>query len=141
MPHYEITQQIDAPPERIWPVLTDAARLSDGNFSILEIDGKIAPGMTIRLRSEADPKRTFDIAVRTVDRDAGMVWESGLPFGLFKGTRRFKVTASGEGSVFHMREDYTGPLAGLMFRMIPDLSPTFRKFATGLKQAAEAGAR
>ena len=66
-----------------------------------------------------------------------MVWWNGLPLGLFRGTRRFRLTEAEGGTEFHMREDYTGPLAGMMFRLIPDLAPSFRTFAEGLARAAE----
>jgi hypothetical protein len=36
-----------------------------------------------------------------------------------------------------MREDYTGPLAGMIAKSIPDLSPSFERFATGLKHRVE----
>jgi hypothetical protein len=36
-----------------------------------------------------------------------------------------------------MREEYSGPLLPLIFRTIPDLQPSFDKFARGLKQRAE----
>lgn len=36
-----------------------------------------------------------------------------------------------------MREEYTGPLAPMIFRSIPDLNPSFQQFAAGLKQKAE----
>ena len=38
-----------------------------------------------------------------------------------------------------MREEYSGPLAGLMSRSIPDLQPSFDTFVNGLKARAEAG--
>lgn len=137
MPHFETTRLIDARPEAIWPILTDAGRLQDGTFGIIRIDGTIAGGETIRLWSEADPKRAFPIRISEVSPPDRMVWSNGMPLGLFRGTRVFRVTEEGAGSVFHMREDYTGPLAGLMFRMIPDLQPTFEKFADGLAAAAK----
>jgi hypothetical protein len=31
----------------------------------------------------------------------------------------------------------TGPLAGMIFKEIPDLTPSFRQFAQGLKHRAE----
>jgi hypothetical protein len=137
MPHYEIRTVIDATPGEIWPILTDAERLSDGSFSILSIDGRIGQGEAIRLKSEADPKRSFSIHVKSLDPPREMVWQSGMPFGLFLGRRVFRLTPVEGGTEFHMREDYTGPLAGLMFRAIPDLTPTFEKFTAGLKKAAE----
>jgi hypothetical protein len=36
-----------------------------------------------------------------------------------------------------MREDYTGPLAGLVVKAIPDLSSSFTRFADGLKRRVE----
>jgi len=36
-----------------------------------------------------------------------------------------------------MREDYTGPLAGLIVKSIPDLGPSFTRFADGLKRRVE----
>jgi hypothetical protein len=38
-----------------------------------------------------------------------------------------------------MREEYTGPLLGMMWRSIPDLGPSFQQFADGLKSEAEKG--
>jgi hypothetical protein len=137
MPYYEIRKTIAAPPDRIWPTLTDAKRLADGSFSILSIDGCIAEGETITLRFEADPKRAFSIKVSKLDPQREMVWESGMPFGLFRGRRKFRLIENQDGTEFHMREDYTGPLAGLMFKAIPDLNPGFEKFAHGLRIAVE----
>jgi hypothetical protein len=34
-------------------------------------------------------------------------------------------------------EGYTGPLLPLIWRSMPDLGPSFRQFANGLKQRAE----
>lgn len=137
MPHYEIRTTIAAPPADIWPILTDANRLADGSFGILSIDGRIAEGETIRLRSEADPKRSFAITVSKVEPHSEMVWESGMPFGLFRGRRVFSLTPKADGTEFHMREDYSGVLAGLMFKAIPDLNPSFATFADGLKKGVE----
>ena len=137
MPHYEIKRIINAPVSKIWPILTDAKTLADGSFSIIKIEGEIAEGQTIKLWSEADPKRSFAIHVRDVIENKSMRWENGLPLGLFLGARKFVLTEVGGGTEFHMREDYTGPLAKLMYRVIPDLNPTFVKFADGLQAVAE----
>jgi hypothetical protein len=40
---------------------------------------------------------------------------------------------------FSMQERYSGLLAGLITRAIPDLSESFARFADGLKRAAESG--
>ena len=41
------------------------------------------------------------------------------------------------GTVLTVREDHTGPLAGLLDRSTPDLNPSFRQFCAGLKARAE----
>jgi hypothetical protein len=38
-----------------------------------------------------------------------------------------------------MREEYSGPLLPLIWRSMPDLGSSFRRFATGLKQRVELG--
>ena len=68
-----------------------------------------------------------------------MTWTGGMPPGLFKGERTFTLTPEGGATRFTMREEYTGPLTGLMWRTIPDMQPSFEKFARGLKQRAEQG--
>ncbi len=61
-------------------------------------------------------------------------------FGLFKGVRTYTLVA-GEagGTLFSMREQYTGPLAASIGEFIPDLNPSFQQFATGLKARVESG--
>ena len=50
------------------------------------------------------------------------------------------VSPDASGSTaFHMREEYTGPLVGLIWRSMPDLGPSFERFAQGLKQRVESG--
>ena len=44
-----------------------------------------------------------------------------------------------EGVEFSMREEFTGLLAPLIGKSIPDMQPTFDEFAGALKKAAEAG--
>ena len=67
-----------------------------------------------------------------------MIWRGGMPLGLFVGTRTYSLTPELDDQVrIGMREVYTGPLAGLITKSIPDLSPSFTRFANGLKQRVE----
>ncbi len=136
MTPYNVTRDIAAGAEAIWAILTNPKRLADGTFSILRIEGAISAGQTISLWSEVAPKQKFRIKVEKVGADE-MIWASGMPFGLFRGTRRFGVDKTATGARFTMTETYTGPLAGRMVKMIPDLQPSFETFADGLKRAAE----
>ena len=67
-----------------------------------------------------------------------MTWSGGMPLGLFKGVRTFTLAPGSDGTTrFTMREEYSGPLLPMIWRSMPDLGPSFRQFADGLKQHAE----
>ena len=44
------------------------------------------------------------------------------------------------GGVFSMREEFAGLMLPVMWRMMPELQPTFDRFAHGLKIKAESAA-
>jgi hypothetical protein len=61
-----------------------------------------------------------------------------MPLGLFEGVRTFTLAPGTDGTIrFTVREGYTGPLLPLIRRSMPDLGPSFRQFADGLKERAE----
>lgn len=138
MKAFDATSKIQANPEKIWSVLTDGAHYPEWDSGVLRVEGKIAPGEKIKVVSEVNPDRTFPVKVSEFLPGQRMVWSGGMPLGLFKGVRTFTLTtASDGGTEFHMREEYSGPLASMFTRSIPDLSPSFVRFATGLKRRAE----
>ena len=137
MSFFEVRRTIQAPPERIWAILTDAHRLVGARLGVTRIDGSIAPGATIKLWSEAAPGRAFPLKVTVWEPNRRMVWEGGMPFGLFRGVRRFELAEAGEATNFHMREDYSGPMLGMIWKSMPDLTPSFATFADGLKSLSE----
>ena len=141
MKQNSVTRQIAAPPDRIWSILTDADALVRGNTGITRIDGQIAKGNTISLINSVAPDRAFKIKITALDPATGMVWEGGMPLRLFHGRRVFTVDATATGSQFTMTETYTGPLVGLMWRVMPDLAPSFETFANGLAKLAEGGTK
>ena len=134
---YHASRRIDAPPEVVWRLLTDASTYRDWNKSVISIDGKIAPGQTISLVSTANPKRTFKLRITEMTAPNRMVWSDGMPLGLFTGERTYLVEPREGVTHFEMTEKYTGLLAGLFTKAIPDLSPSFNLFADSLKAAAE----
>jgi hypothetical protein len=129
---------IRATPERIWNLLTDAAGYTRWNNTVDKVTGKIAPGERVTVHPKINPGRAFPVKVTEFEAPRKMVWTGGMPLGLFKGARTFTLTLRQNGDVeFSMREEYTGLLAPLIGRSIPDLQPAFDEFASDLKQAAE----
>ena len=138
MRSYEVRKTVNARPETLWALLTNAADYPQWNSSVDRIEGRIAAGETIKVHVPVNPGRSFPVKVTALEAPRRMVWTGGMPLGLFKGERTFTLTARDGGTEFHMREEYTGPLTGLMFRQIPDLSGAFEQFGESLKRKAEA---
>lgn len=141
MTSYEVRCVIAASPAEVWEQLTDARALVNGGLGIVRLDGSIVAGGALTLWSVANPKRPFALRVSEFAPPGRMVWQGGMPLGLFKGVRVFTLTARPEGTEFHMREDYSGLLAPLIVKSIPDLTPSFEQFASGLRALAERGRR
>jgi uncharacterized protein YndB with AHSA1/START domain len=135
---YKVQRTIQAAPERIWELLTDSTSYAAWNPTVVSLEGRIAAGETIKLVSTVNPKRTFSLKVTELDGPRRMVWSDGMPLGLFKGVRTYSLSPTDAGSEFEMEEVYSGPLAPLITRAIPDLTDSFAQFADGLKAASEA---
>lgn len=140
MRYYEATSTINASPEAVWAVLSDGAGWPAWDSGVDAVDGKIAGGETIKIRSQAAPGRAFPVKVTRFEPPAQLRFSGGMPLGLFRGVRTYEVAPDGAGNVrFHLREEYTGPLLPLIWRSMPDLGPSFAQFARGLKQRVESG--
>jgi len=141
MTSYETTTDIAAPVEQVWSILTDAAAYPSWNSTIISMEGVIGDGETISLVSTINPKRTFRLTVSGIEAPSSMVWSDGMPLGLFSGVRTFSVVPTEDGgSTFSMVERYSGLLAPLITKSIPDMSDSFDAFAADLKVAAESAA-
>jgi hypothetical protein len=141
MKSFDAASTIRATPEAIWTVLVDGAGYSRWDSGVDAVEGPIRPGATITVRSQAAPGRAFPVKVTEFVPGRRMVWSGGMPLGLFKGVRTFALAPDGNGStLFTVREEYTGPLLPMIWRSMPDLGPSFSRFADGLKARAERGA-
>ena len=138
MKSYDATSRINATPDAIWRVLTDAPGMSQWDSGVERVEGRIAPGETIKVYSKVSPGRAFPVKVTEFEPGKRMTWSGGMPLGLFKGVRTFTLAPGTDGATrFTVREEYTGPLLPLIWRSMPDLGPSFRQFAVGLKERAE----
>ena len=137
---YTVSRRIDAPTDKVWDLLTDASNYGRWNRAVVSIEGRIAAGETVSLISIANPKRTFRLHVSEMTAPTRMVWRDGMPLGLFTGERTYRVEPREGETHFEMTEAYTGLLAGVFTKAIPDLTESFNLFADSLKTAAEAPA-
>jgi hypothetical protein len=137
MKYYEASAAIHASPEAVWAVLVDASRYPEWDSGVVRVEGRVAPGSKVKVVSEANPKRAFPVTVSEFQAPRRMTWSGGMPLGLFKGVRTFTLQPSGDETAFTMREEYSGPMLSMIWKSMPDLQPSFDKFARGLKERAE----
>jgi hypothetical protein len=131
---------INASPERIWAILTDAAAYPEWDPGMERLEGRIAAGEKVKAFTKLQPGRAFPAKVTEFVPGRSMKWTGGMPLGLFKGERTFTLEPRGDGTTeFALREAFSGPLLGIFGRSIPDLTPSFEQFAAGLKRRAEEG--
>lgn len=135
MKQVRVAREIAARPDEIWPVLTDARRLVALDTGITRIDGRIASGETFTLTADVSGSRSFRITVAEITAPSRMVWKSGN--AVFRGERLFTLTPTASGTRFEMVETFTGLMLPLIWRSMPDLTPSFEQFAAAIAAETE----
>ena len=131
---YEARSLIEATPAQVWATLTDVAAWPDWDSGVNTVEGELALGAKLTISVEANVGRSFAVTVKELSAPSRMVFRGGMPLNLFVGQRTYSLEPEDNGTRFTMREEYTGPLAGMITKRIPDLSPSFQQFADGLKE-------
>ena len=135
---YRVQNNIKASPEKIWALLTDAAAYPEWNSTVVRVEGNIVQGEKIKVFAKISPDRAFPVTVAQLEAPSKMVWQGGMPLGLFKGVRTFSLEAQDDGSTnVSMVENFSGLMVPLMAGSMPDLRPAFEGFAADLKTKAE----
>jgi hypothetical protein len=147
---YVTMAQIDAAPDVVWRILTDAGGYASWNPEIIGVEGAFALNERIkakvkvkagngRLAVRAVPMRITAFNPPTSVRPQGrMEWTGGLPFGLFTGKRLLSVTRRmGGGTDFRMELKMSGPLLGMILKSVGDRQPEIDSFSAALKARAE----
>lgn len=135
--YVEARRKVQASAQDVWAVITDPARIVGLQAGITSLEGQIVPGGRFKLTSDVAPKRVFHLKVEQLDAPRAMIWRGGMPFGLFTGRRRFMLTPDGATTSLHMREDFTGPLAGMIWNSMPDLQPSMDRLIDAITTAAQ----
>lgn len=134
---FKASIKIDAPPEKVWSVLTDGSSYHEWDPNMERLEGRVALGEKVTAHTKLSD-RAFPVKVTTFEPARKMVWSGGMPLGLFKADRSFTLNPEGGGTHFHLNEKFGGLLLPLMKNTVPDLTPSFEAFVAGLKSRAEA---
>jgi uncharacterized protein YndB with AHSA1/START domain len=134
---YAVGVTIQAPPDRVWSLLTRAEEFPRWNSTVESVEGRIAEGETIKVRAKSAPGRTFKLKVSDVVPNERMTWSDGMA-PMFKGVRTFTLSKKGEGATaFAMNEVFSGIMLPMISGSLPDFGPIFEQYAADLKKAAE----
>jgi uncharacterized protein YndB with AHSA1/START domain len=133
--HYAVGRHIEAAPEVVWAVLTDAPGYTDWNSTVVALDGVIEDQGELELQVHVAPGRTFPLTVSRFEAPRHMVWEDGNES--FRGVRTFTLTAADGGTDFTMKEAFTGRFMKMIAPKLPDFTADFDAFARDLAREAE----
>jgi hypothetical protein len=138
MRKYSASTTIQAPPETVWKILTDAAGYPSWDKTMERIEGTLAAGETVKFYTKLSPQ-AFPVKVTAFEPGRKLVLTGGVPLGLFKSERTHTLTIGPDGQTqFTTEEVFSGLLLPIVGRTIPDLTENFQGFAAALKARAEA---
>ncbi len=127
-----VSIEIKADPAIVWTLLTTASDYPRWNSTVTSIEGNIAHGEKIKLKSILDAKRTFKLTVKEFVPGKRLVWGDG------QGNRVYTIESKGYGNlIFTMTEKIGGLMFPMYASMIPPFDETFEKFAADLKRESE----
>ena len=137
MKTFEAKTTINASPETIWNILSNASDYPDWDLSMDHIEGKLALGETVKFFTKLS-HQAFPVKVTVFEPGRKMVLTGGMPFGLFKSERTHTLTIADDGkTTFHTKEIFSGLLLPIFGRNLPDLTENFKGFAAALKKHSE----
>lgn len=133
-----MSTDIQAPPEKIWALLTRADDMVRWNSTLTSVEGNVELGGTVRMRVPEAPGRTFKVKVTKFDPNREMVWRDGNPV-MFLGERTYSLTPSSDGTAtrFQMTEVFSGLMLPMIAKRLPDFGPIFERYAADLKTESE----
>ncbi len=132
-----VSANIRAKPEVIWALLINAANMSTWNSTVISVEGRIALGEKIKLKSISAPERVFNLKIDEFNPPLKLVWSDGAA-PMFRGVRTYTLTSKSDGTTdFNMTEVISGLLLPMIGGSLPDFKPAFEQYASDLKREAE----
>jgi uncharacterized protein YndB with AHSA1/START domain len=139
MKTFSASARIEATPESVWTILTDAEGYPAWDSTYTRIAGRIALGETITLHHRSIKPPVLVMKVSAFEPIRRMVWTGGgMPEVAFKGERIFTLTPLGADSVeFSTFLVFSGLMAPFIISSSTNLQPQLDEFVAALKRRAE----
>jgi hypothetical protein len=133
--------EIDAPPERVWAVVTDFASYPEWNPFVRRISGELREGARLEVRIEPPRGRatTFKPTVHAVEANRELRWLGRLLVpGIFDGEHSLRIEPlAGGRSRFVQSERFSGLLVGLVKDTLAKTAAGFEQMNAALKARVE----
>jgi hypothetical protein len=137
MKEYSASTVINAAPEVVWKILTDASGYPAWDLTMDHIEGKLSLGETVKFFTKLS-SQAFPVKVTAFEANQKMILTGGMPFGLFKSERTHTLAPTRDGQTqFHTEEKFSGLLLPVFGKNLPDLTENFQGFVVALKKQAE----
>lgn len=136
MKSLEAETLINARNSTVWEIITDAGNYTVWESGITSIQGELRNGGTIRIRTRTRGNRTFRLRVQQIPGEV-MTWTGGLPLGLFRGVRTFTLSPQRGMTQLRVKEEFSGPLLGLMDKTMADTEQALTDYVNAVKERAE----
>jgi hypothetical protein len=133
--------EIDAPPARVWSVLTDFRRYPEWNPFITSIEGELLVGDTLTLRISPPESSEHRLRPKLLVCEAPreLRWRGHLFIkGLLDGEHFFQVQETDDGRTrFVHGEDFSGVLLRFLHAQLTQVARGFVYMNQALKKRAE----
>jgi hypothetical protein len=143
MKHIESTVEIDAPPERVWSVLTDLAGFADWNPFILEASGELREGgrLSVRIQPPGGRAIGFRPTVTKFDPGRELRWLGKLGVrGIFDGEHSHHLEPTGvRATRYTQSERFSGVLTWVSGGTLAKTLAGFEAMNAALKERGERG--
>jgi hypothetical protein len=141
MQQLDATADIDAPPEKVWAVITDFSSFPRWNPFIVRAGGELRPGGRLHVTLQVPDMRPVSFRPRLLAVEPGRLirWRgvTGVR-GLFDGVHSLSVEALPNGrSRFRTHEDVTGILLPVLGKVMRRTQRGFDLLAEAVKARAE----
>lgn len=131
---------IDAPPAKVWSVLTDASAYAEWNPFIVDMKGEVAPGATLEntMQPANGSRIVFRPTVLVAERNVEFRWLGRLLAPrIFDGEHYFLLEETATGTLLIHGERFRGVLLWVM--STDSFRGDFERMNVALKKRAEDG--
>jgi len=135
---FEISVEIDSPPQRVWQVMTEVELWPEWTESVQKVkrldSGQLRVGSRARVKQPKFLPAVWEVT--EIDPGRSFTWVTRSPGMVASGRHRVEPTARGSRATLTVA--YAGLLSGVVAKLLGGITDRYLMFeAAGLKQRSE----